>query len=174
MRLLNQATGKVLAMGAEPDENSNQVLIISRKEYDALVQEIQQSEAEIVVRLLASMNVIKGEVVIADFSTIENKLVFKKDEVVLTEEIPRIDEPEEAENRLFTILRKVNLKAVQEGIIPEPKTSLVGTITAVNLFEMVRDIVQCETGMLITVISQYDTWSTGPFKVRMEAEKVIH
>ena len=174
IRMLNQATGKVLAMGAEPDEETNQALIISRKEYDELVQKIQQSEAEIVVRLLAAMNVIKGEVVIADFSTVENKLVFEQDEVVFIEEIPRIDDPEEAENRLFSILRKVNLKAVQEGIIPEPETSLVGTITAVNLFEMVRDIVQCETGMQIRVIAQNDTWSTGPFKVRMEAEKILH
>lgn len=172
--MLNQATRKVLSLGAEPDEETNQVLIISRKEYDELVQKIQQSDAETVVRLLASMNVIKGEVVIADFSTIENKLVFKKDEIVFVEEIPRIDDPEEAESRLFSILRKVNLKAVQKGIIPEPETSLVGTITAVNLFEVVRDVVQCETGMLIRVIAQNDTWSTGPFKVRMEAEKILH
>lgn len=174
MRMLNQATRKVLEMGAEPDENSGQVLIISRKEYEELVQKIKQSEQELVVRLLASMNVIKDEIVIADFSTTENKLVFAKDEVVFVEEIPPINDPEEAENRLFSILRKVNLKAVQEGIIPESGTSLVGTISAVNLFEMVRDIVQTETGMQIKVISLNDTWSTGPFKVRMEAEKILH
>jgi uncharacterized protein (DUF3084 family) len=174
IRLLNQATRKVLEMGAERDEESGQVLIISRKEYEELVQKIQQSESELVVRVLASMNVIKGEVVIANFSITENKLVFEQEEVVLVEEIPRIDDPDEAENRLFSILRKVNLKAVQEGIIPEPETSLVGTITAVNLFEMVRDIVQSKTGMQIKVISLNDTWSTGPFKVRMEAEKLLH
>jgi len=174
MRTLNQATRKVLEMGAEPDEDSGQVLIISRKAYEELVEKIKQSEQELVVRLLASMNVIKGEIVIADFSTTENKLVFEKDEVVFVEEIPSIKDPEEAENRLFSILRKVNLKAVQEGIIPEPETSLVGTISAVNLFEMVRDIVQSETGMQIQVISLNDTWSTGPFKVRMEADKILH
>jgi len=174
MEMLNQANKKVLEMGAEPDENSGQVLIISKKEYEELVEKITQSEQELVVRLLASMNVIKGEIVIANFSTTENKLVFKKGEVVFVEEIPPISDPKEAESRLFSILRKVNLKAVQEGIIPEPETSLVGTISAANLFEMVRDIVQCETGMLIKVISLNDTWSTGPFKVRMEAEKVLH
>jgi len=81
MRLLNQATRKVLEMGAERDEESGQVLIISRKEYEDLIQKIQQSESELVVRLLASMNVIKGEIVLADFSTLENKLVFEQNEV---------------------------------------------------------------------------------------------
>jgi len=173
MRLLNQATRKVLEMGAERDEESGQVLIISRKEYEDLIQKIQQSESELVVRLLASMNVIKGEIVLADFSTLENKLVFEQNEVVLVEKIPVINNPSEVEDTLFSILRKVNLKAVQEGIIPEPRTSLVGTISAVNLFEMVRDIVQSESMMQIKVIALDDTWTTGPFKVRMEVEEII-
>jgi len=174
IRLLNQATRKVLEMGAERDEESGQVLIISRKEYEDLIQKIQQSELELVVRVLASMNVIRGEVVLADFSTLENKLVFEQNEVVLVEKIPVINDPAEAEDTLFSILRKVNLKAVQEGIIPESGTSLVGTISAVNLFEMVRDIVQSESSrMQIKVVALDDTWTTGPFKVRMEAEEIV-
>ena len=168
---LNQATRKVLEMGAEPDEETGQALIVSRREYEELINRIQQSQSELVVRLLAAMNVIRGEVVLADFFTIENKLVYEKDEIVLVEEIPPIDNPSEAEDRIFSILRKVNLKAVQEGIIPEPRTSLVGTISAVNLFDMVRNIVQAETGIKIEVIALNDTWSTGPFKVKMEARE---
>ena len=173
VRLLNRASRKVLEMGAEQDEESGQVLIISKKEYQDLIQKIEQSELELVVRLLASMNVIRGEVVLADFSTLENKLVFEQNEVVLVEKIPVINDPAEAEDKLFSILRKVNLKAVQEGIIPEPRTSLVGTISAVNLFEMVRDIVRSESAMQIKVVALDDTWTTGPFKVRMEAEEMM-
>jgi uncharacterized protein (DUF3084 family) len=173
IQLLNQATRKVLEMGAEPDANTGQVLIIPRTEYEELIQNIHQSEKELVVRLLASMNVIKGEVVLAEVSTIENKLIFQENEVVFEEEIPAINNPQEAEDMVFSILRRVNLKAVQEGIIPEPRTSLVGTISAVNLFEMVRDIVQSETGMLVKVITLNDTWTTGPFKVRMETERIV-
>lgn len=173
IQLLNQATRKVLEMGAEPDKNTGQALIIQQKEYEELIEKIHQSENELVVRLLASMNVIRGEIVLADVSVTENKLIFEKDEVIYTEEIPVINDPSEAEDTLFSILRKVNLKAVQEGIIPEPRTSLVGTISAVNLFEMVREIVQSETGMLIKIIALNDTWTTGPFKVRMEAEKIV-
>lgn len=174
LRLLSQATRKVLTMGAGVDENSGQALIIPKQEYQDLIEKIKQSESELVVRLLAFMNVIKGEVVIGTFVTTENKLVFKKDEIVLVEEIPLTKDPSEAENLLFSILRKVNLQAVQEGIIPEPRTSLVGSISAVNLFEIVRSIVQSDTGMKIKVISLEDTWTTGSFRVRMEAEKIVH
>ncbi len=172
--LLSQATGKVLELGAEPDEKTGQVLIISRKEFDNLIDRIGQSKEELIVRILASMNVIRGEVVIANFAVLENKLIFRENEVVLVEEVPVINSPKEAEDRLFSILRKVNLKAVQEGFIPEPRTSLVGTISAVNLFEIVRDIVQSETGLEIKVIVLSDTWTTGPFRVRIEATKIIH
>ena len=173
IQLLNQATRKVLEMGAEPDEKTGQVLIIPRTEYEELIKNIHQSEKELVVRLLASMNVIKGEVVLAEVATIENKIIFQENEIVFEEEIPAINNPQEAEDMVFSILRRVNLRAVQEGIIPEPKTSLVGTISAVNLFEMVRDIVQSETSMLIRVIAINDTWTTGPFKVKMETEKIV-
>lgn len=174
IRLFSRATRKVLEMGAEPDDESGQVLIVSKKEYEDIIQKIKDSQTSLVVRLLASMNVIRGEIVLADISVLENKLIFKEDEIVLVEEIPVINEPSEAEDRLFSILRKVNLKAVQEGIIPESQTSLVGTISAVNLFEMVRTVVQSQTVMSIKVIALNDTWTTGPFKVRMEAEEVLH
>ena len=174
LNLISQATRKVLELGAEPDEKNEQVLIISKSEFDDLIQKISQSQEELIVRLLASMNVIRGEIVIANFAILGNKLVFKENEVILEEEIPAINDPKEAENRLFSILRKVNLKAVQEGIIPEPRTSLVGTISAVNLFESVRNIVQGETTMQIKVIALSDTWTTGPFKVRIEGTKIIH
>jgi len=172
--LLNQANRKVLELGAEPDEKTGQILIISKREYDEVVQKIQQSDSELIVRLLAAMNVIRGEMVLANFAILENKLVFTENEIILVEEIPVINDAKEAENRLFSILRKVNLKAVQEGIIPEPRTSLVGTISAVNLFEMVRTIVQSETALQIKVIALDDTWTTGPLRVRMEAEKILH
>jgi len=174
VHLLAQATRTVLEAGAEQDEESGQVLIISRSEYEDIIQKIKESETSLVVRLLASMNVIRGEMVLADISVLENRLIFEKDEVVLMEEVPVINEPSEAEDRLFSILRKVNLRAVQEGIIPESQTSLVGTISAVNLFETVRTIAQSDTGMLLKVIAIDDTWTTGPFKVRMEVEKILH
>ncbi|MFA7204273.1 MAG: DUF3084 domain-containing protein [Candidatus Caldatribacteriota bacterium] len=174
VRLLTQATRTVVEAGAEQDEESGQVLIVSRSEYEDIIQKIKESETSLVVRLLASMNVIRGEMVLADISVLENRLIFEKDEVVLMEEVPVINEPSEAEDRLFSILRKVNLRAVQEGIIPESQTSLVGTISAVNLFETVRTIAQSDTGMLLKVIAIDDTWTTGPFKVRMEVEKILH
>ena len=174
VHLLAQATRTVLEAGAEQDEESGQVLIISRSEYEDIIQKIKESETSLVVRLLASMNVIRGEMVLADISVLENRLIFEKDEVVLVEEVPALNDSAEVEDRLFAILRKVNLRAVQEGIIPESQTSLVGTISAVNLFETVRTIAQSDTGMLLKVIAIDDTWTTGPFKVRMEVEKILH
>ena len=109
---LNRANRKVLDLGAEPDEDTGQVLIVSKKEFEDIIQKIKDSQTSLVVRLLASMNVIRGEIVLADISVLENKLIFKEEEIVLVEEIPVISNPSEAEDRLFSILREVNLKAV--------------------------------------------------------------
>jgi len=169
---LNEISDSVLALGAIKDENTNQIFVISQKEFDDMVQSISENNQETVVRLLSAINVIKGEPVLAYFSFQENKLVFKIEEEIISEEIASSEVSGEVERQLLSLLRKVNILAVQKGIIPEPKSSFVGTISAVNLYNTVKTIVEHKMKMRVSVISIYDTWSVGPLRVRMEAKPV--
>jgi len=172
IRFLNEASDKVLAMGAKKNERTNQVFIISQEEYEEVVQKIDDSDKEMIVRLLSSINVVKGEPIVAHFNLLENKLIFKIDEEIISEEIESSKVSSEVEKELLTFLRKVNILAVEKGIIPDPKTSFVGTVSAVNLYDTVKTIVESGTKMKVSIISVYDTWSTGPLRVRMEAKPI--
>ena len=172
IRFLNEASNRVLTMGAKIDERTNQALIISQEEFENITQRIYDSDKEMIVRLLSSINVIKGEPVVAHFNLLENKLLFKLDEEIISEEIESSEVYSEVEKQLFSLLRKVNIIAVQEGIIPDPKTSFVGTVSAINLYNTVRTIVESGKKMKVTAISVNDTWSTGPLRVRMEATPI--
>jgi len=169
---LNEASNKALAMGAKKDERTNQVFIIAQNEFEDIAQRIYDSDKEMIVRLLSLINVVRGEPIVAHFNILENKLVFKIDEVIVSEEIESSEVPGEVEKELLSLLRKVNIIAVKEGIIPDPKTSFVGTVSAVNLYDTVKTIVESGTKMKVSVISVYDTWSTGPLRVRMEAKPI--
>ena len=169
---LNEASNKALAMGAKKDERTNQVFIISQNEFEDIVQKIYDSDKEMIVRLLSSINVVRGEPIVAHFNILENKLVFIIDEVIVSEEIESSENYSEVEKELLSLLRKVNIIAVKEGIIPDPKTSFVGTVSAINLYDTVKAIIESGTTMKVSVISVYDTWSTGPLKVRMEAKPI--
>ena len=171
-RFLNEASNKALAMGAKKDERTNQVFIISQEEFEDVTQKIYDSDKEMIVRLISSINVVEGEPIVTHFKTLENKLLFKIDEEIISEEIESSEVYSEVEKRLLSLLRKVNIIAVKEGIIPDPKTSFVGTVSAINLYDTIRTIVESGTTMKVTVISIYDTWSTGPLKVRMEAKPI--
>jgi len=171
-RFLNEASIKVLAMGAKKDERTNQVFIISQEEFEDITQKIYDSDKEMIVRLLSSINVVEGEPIVARFNILENKLLFKIDEEIISEEIESSEVYSEVEKKLLFLLRKVNIIAVKEGIIPDPKTSFVGTISPINLFDTVKTIIEAGTTMKVTVISIYDTWSTGPLRVRMEAKPI--
>ena len=172
IRFLNEASNKVLAMGAKKNERTNQVFIISQEEYEEVVEKIDDSDKEMIVRLLSSINVVKGEPIVAHFNLLENKLIFKIDEEIISEEIESSKVSSEVEKELLTFLRKVNILAVEKGIIPDPKTSFVGTVSAVNLYDTVKTIVESGIITKVSVISVYDTWSTGPLRVRMEAKPV--
>jgi len=171
-RFLNEASNKVLAMGAKKDERTNQVFIISQGEFEDITQKIYDSDKEMIVRLLSSINVVKGEPIVAHFNIQENKLVFKIDEEIISEEIESSEVPGEVEKKLLSLLRKVNILAVERGIIPDPKTSFVGSVSAVNLYDIVKTIIESDTTMKVSVISVYDTWSTGPLRVRIEAKPI--
>ena len=170
IKFLNETSDEVLAMGAKKNERTNQVFIIAQKEFEDIVQKIHDSDKEIIVRLLSLMNVVKGEPIVAHFSLMENKLVFKIDEVIISEEIESSEIPGEIERKLLSLLRKVNILAVEKGIIPDPKSSFVGTISAVNLYNTVKTVVESGKTMQVSVISVYDTWSVGPLRVRMETK----
>ena len=169
IEFLNEASDKALTMGAKKDERTNQVFIISQEEFEDVAQRIDNTDKEMIVRLLSSINVVEGEPVVAHFKTLENKLVFKINEEIISEEIKNSEVSGEVEKELLTLLRKVNILAVERGIIPNPKTSFVGTVSAVNLYDTVKTIVESDITMKVSIISVYDTWSTGPLRVRMEA-----
>ena len=173
LKFINNTSNIVLAMGAKKDERSNQVFIISQQEFEDMVQKIHESDKEIVVRLLSSINVIEGEPVVAHFNLLENKLIFEINEEILSEEIENPEDTKEVEKQLFSLLRKVNILAVKEGIIPNPKSSFVGTISAINFYQTIRNIIESETNMKVSIISLNDTWSVGPLKVKMETTPVI-
>ena len=170
IKFLNETSDEVLAMGAKKNERTNQVFIIAQKEFEDIVQKIHDSDKEIIVRLFSLMNVVKGEPIVAHFSLMENNLVFKMDEVIISKEIESSEIPGEIERELLSLLRKVNILAVERGIIPDPKSSFVGTISAVNLYNTVKTIVESGKTMQVSVISVYVTWSIGPLRVRMEVK----
>ncbi|MEA1939882.1 MAG: DUF3084 domain-containing protein, partial [Candidatus Caldatribacteriota bacterium] len=173
IKFLNEVSEKALSMGAKKNERTNQVFIISQQEFEDMVQKIHDSDKEMIVRLLSSINVIEEEPIVAHFNLLENKLVFAIDEKILSEELAdQEDTKEEIEKQLFSLLRKVNILAVEGGIIPNPKSSFVGTISAINFYQTIRKIVESETPMKVSVISLNDTWSVGPLKVKMEVESI--
>jgi len=169
---LNEASDKALAMGAKKYDRTNQIFIISQEEFEDITQKIYDSDKEMIVRLLSSINVVKGEPIVVHFNILENKLLFKIDEEIISEEIESSEVSSEVEKELLTILRKVNILAVEKGIIPDPKSSFVGSLSAVNLYNSVKTIVESGTTMKVSIISVYDTWSTGPLRVRVEAKPV--
>jgi len=165
---LNTTSNMALEMGAKKDERTNQVFIISQQEFEDMIQRIHESSEEIIVRLLSSINVIAGEPIVAHFNLMENKLIFKINEEILSEEIELVEDVKEIEKQLFLLLRKVNILAVKDGIIPDPKSSFVGTISAMNFYQTIRNIIESETEVKVSIISSQDTWSVGPLKVKME------
>ncbi|GAJ18397.1 unnamed protein product, partial [marine sediment metagenome] len=59
----------------------------AQEEFEDIAQKIYDSDKEMIVRLLSSINVVEGEPIVAHFKILENKFLFKIDEEIISEVI---------------------------------------------------------------------------------------
>jgi hypothetical protein len=82
-------------------------------------------------------------------------------------DIPSALEQEEAEMRLFAILRTVNSKAQKDGVLPDPLRGTVGNISASEFFEAVDLLTLREKTARVIVKAEEDIYTEGPVRVEI-------
>lgn len=146
-----------------------EALWISQSDFDELVNLLDRSTEEYVVRILASGNTIYGEPVVGQFEVFPNNLLYPKDKVVYTETIQNPD-PHKAEETMLMFLQKVNAQAVRQGVLPDPLQGTVGAISGSQLFESVKRLQNAGGTVTLSAITEADIYTIGPLKITIEVK----
>ncbi len=121
----------------------------------------------VIARLIAAENAVLGEPVPVKVRTFPSTMIYGAGEILAENEIENGLSATEAEERLYTILRDVNRKAQDDGVLPDPLRGTVGNLGAAEFFEAVDKITESPAPVLVSVKTSQDIHTEGPVRVEI-------
>ncbi len=168
LETLLRSARTTVAMRTAVDPDLVRVLI--GPESEEKIREISASEGQrMILRLIVSENTVQGEVISGEISIYQSRKIYDRDQLLADESgIPPGLGAEEAEMRLYSILRDVNVRALRDGVLPDPLRGHVGNLSASEFFDAVDLLTGKENPSRIIVKAEEDIYTEGPVRVKIE------
>ncbi len=135
------------------------------------VQRLSGATKEYVVRLVAALNTLRGEPVVARFVIDENRKIFAQGEVLLKKKLTLERGKTSPDLVLAEMLRDLNVLGVERGILPQE--GKVGVISAMNLSEIRQELEEREGTVVLEAVAEGDIFVAGPMRVFLRLKEEI-
>jgi uncharacterized protein (DUF3084 family) len=167
--LLQRADELALRRGAGQDISSQRAVFVMGDNFDQALEKLVMSKNQTVIRLVSALNTLKEEPVITRFILDDNKKIFSADQLIYQKEVNVDPDHSNVEQILSEILSELNTLGVKQGIIPQ--RGRIGSVSALNLTDVSRQLSQLSARVLINAIAENDIYTIGPLRVRLEIVK---
>ncbi|MCX7780721.1 MAG: DUF3084 domain-containing protein [Negativicutes bacterium] len=157
--------GIVTKLGADKDL---EVLWVSRPDFEQAVSLIAATPEDIIVRVASAGNTIYGEPVIGQINLFPNRLVYKQDAIVHTEAFDAGSSAAQAEETVLKFLQKVNQKAIEQGVLPDPLQGTVGEMSGSQLYDTINRVKRAGGKVELTATAKNDIYAVGPLRVEVK------
>jgi uncharacterized protein (DUF3084 family) len=136
----------------------------------AVASEIMTSGGRRAMRLTALSNVVEGQAVEGLVSVFGSKRIFGMGDVLMTETVMGGLGQDDTADILYTLLKRINERAVALGVLPNPLTGNVGNLASVDFFEAVEKINDTQTPKVVRFMAAADIYTEGPVDIRIEID----
>ncbi len=168
--ILNTANETILSrLGIK--ENID-VVWITKEAFDQVVQQINQSNQEMIVRVVAAANIVYGEPVRVNLELYPNKQVYKENQIVYKEIMTVSIKEKDAEKIVLEFLKKVNATAVNKGMIPDPLQGTIGVMSGSQFYDIVNALEAADGKVELTAVAGADTNAVGPLRLNVKIKNV--
>jgi hypothetical protein len=152
------------------ENHTDQDIWIYRPEYEAAIRAIEESSADMIVRIVAAGNLVRGDEIRASIELYPNRVIYRDGELI----IARVYAPEVlgrgAEQSVMAFLREVNAAAAAKGILPDPIRGTVGVIEGAEFYALVQDLAGRTGAVVISAYADGDTDAMGPLRLKFKIE----
>lgn len=169
--LIRRATVIAQARGAGQDREGRGVVFVQEENFRETVEKLVTGSGEYVVRLVAALNTLRGEPVIARFLLEENKKIFSQGEVILRKAVTLERGKTNPDLILAEVLRELNVLGVERGILPQE--GKVGVISALNLSDITQELEKREGTVLLEAVAESDVFTAGPMRVFLRLKEEV-
>ncbi|MBR4151956.1 MAG: DUF3084 domain-containing protein [Selenomonadaceae bacterium] len=165
--LARQATQNLIQRFGGDEDNS---VWIYQPELQRVIGEIESGGRDMVLRITAAGNMVRGEPVRSRLEIYPNNLVFKKGEVILTKTY-ELGEENQPEIILQDFLSDINGIAVAKGSLADPLTGSVGSMDGTQLYEIIDSLMTAKGKILLKATARDETTSLGPLRLNIKLEQ---
>ena len=152
-------------------DRSDQEIWIYRPEYDAAVETIAQSKQDMVVRIVAAGNLVRGEEVRAAMQLYPNSIIYRDAEFIIARPYDMLDGSDsEAEQTIMKFLQEVNFAATSHGILPDPIRGTVGVMEGAQFYEIVAQLRGRRGPVILSAYANGSTDASGPLRLKINVE----
>ena len=153
------------------ENHTDQDIWIYGPEYDAAVHAIEQSSVDMIVRIVAAGNLVRGDEIRASIELYPNRVIYHDGELI----IARVYAPEGLGNAaeqstVMAFLREVNAAASAKGILPDPIRGTVGVIEGAEFYGLVQELAAHTSPVVISAYADGDTDAMGPLRLKFKIE----
>ena len=166
IQLANRNAAQRLGVGDERSE-----IWIYQPEYEQAARTIAAGEDDMVVRIVAAGNLVRGEPVRTNLQLFKNRIVYRQDEFIIARPF-KINghNPGEAEQVVMSFLRDVNAAAIAQGILPDPIRGSVGIMEGSQFYDIVQALVPLDGTIVLSAYARADTDALGPLRLNLKVE----
>ena len=152
------------------ENHTDQDIWIYGPEYEAAVRAIEESSVDMIVRIVAAGNLVRGDEIRASIELYPNRVIYHDEELI----IARVYAPEglgsAAEQSVMAFLHEVNAAASAKGILPDPIRGTVGIIEGAEFYSLVQDLAGRTGEVVLSAYADGDTDALGPLRLKFKIE----
>lgn len=153
---------------------SDEDIWIFRPEYDATVKRIAESPQDMVVRIVASGNLLRGESVYTSLECYKNSIIYKDKEFIIAKPFQISSGSDaEAEKAVMNFLQEVNLAATAKGILPDPLRGSVGIMEGEQFYDIVNSLRGKRGPFVLSAYANGSTDALGPLRLTLKLEDTL-
>ena len=167
--LIQLANRNVAQRLGSNDESSS--IWIYQPEYDKAAETIAKNHSDMVVRIVAAGNLVRGEPVRTNLQLFQNSIVYQKNEFIIARPFKlTASGGGEAEHVVMSFLQDVNAAATARGILPDPIRGSVGVMEGSQFYDVVQALTPINGTVLLSAYARTDTDALGPLRINLKLE----
>lgn len=132
-----------------------------------------QSNEPLIVRIVAQQNTPRGEQLLASIQFFENYRVYSTGQVIASIQLEAEADPGTMEMALIDLLRLVNMRAREDGILPDAY-GMVGSFQVLDMVQIIQEIRGMPGKVEVQVVAIQDIWRNETLSTNLEYRVVAH
>ena len=152
------------------ENHTDQDIWIYGPEYDAAIRTIEESSVDMIVRIVAAGNLVRGDEIRASIELYPNRIIYHDGELIIARVYTPEGQGEAAEQAIMAFLREVNAAASAKGILPDPIRGTVGVIEGAEFYGLVQELGTHTDAVVISAYADGHTDAMGPLRLKFKIE----